>query len=103
MLYLMRTVVRPDVGGALRLGGNTTIDNCSFVSNMASRTSPAIGAVGMAVLRDSSFLENTFFCREKEFLEEVSTVSKLSGFCFAIQKQIIVARRKISNCFMAVR
>ena len=64
----------------MRLGGNTTIHDCAFVSNLAARSGPAVGAVGVIAVRDSSFEGNTFFCPEKKFLEEVRMVSKTSSF-----------------------
>ena len=86
-----------DVGGALRLGGNTTIRECHFVSNLASRSGPAIGAVGMTAISDSHFKGNTFFCQEKKFLRENPTVSKASGFSVRLVNKCLDVKRTTTN------
>lgn len=67
-LRLIPNPTLPDIGGALRLGGGTTIRDCSFVSNMAANIGLAVAAVGSAEIYDSEFRGNVFSCREGEFL-----------------------------------
>lgn len=64
----------PDVGGALRLGGTTTILNTSFIANSASSRGLAIAAVGFANISDSTFAHNTFYCETGEFVEDIPQV-----------------------------
>lgn len=66
------------VGGALRLGGITSIRECSFVSNMASDSGLAVAAVGSMEINGSSFHRNVFSCDEGEYLEEVRKVCKIA-------------------------
>lgn len=67
-LLLIPYPVLPDIGGALRLGGATTIRDSSFVSNLASSRGLAVAAVGSVEIHGSSFRENAFLCREGDYM-----------------------------------
>lgn len=64
------------MGGAIRLAGETTVLDCSFVANMASNSGLAVAAVGSMEMSGSSFDGNVFSCDEGEYLEEVQKVRK---------------------------
>lgn len=64
----------PDVGGALRLGGATTVRDCSFVANSASTRGLAVAVVDSANITLSSFDGNAFDCEAGEFLDEIRQV-----------------------------
>lgn len=69
------------MGGALRLGSNTTIRDCTFTANSASSVGVAIAAVGVARISDTVFDGNTFFCEAGEFVEDIQQVWTLASRC----------------------
>lgn len=73
-----------DVGGAARLGGETTVSWCRFVSNKASSSGLAIAAVGSVEMNGSSFRGNVYSCAEGEYLEEISNVRENSFLCVCL-------------------
>lgn len=73
-LSLVRNTLWADVGGALRLGGTTAIQNCSFISNMASSRVLASATVGSVNISGSVFDGNVFYCEAGKFLEFLDEV-----------------------------
>ena len=71
------------MGGAIRLGGDATIYDCSFISNKASSSGLAVSVIGSVDIKGSSFDGNVFSCDEGEFMEYILHVSKPSaGYMF---------------------
>ena len=58
------------VGGALRLAGMASVDNCSFVENISELGGgPAVSNIGyMSSVTNNSFYGNVFNCEPKTFL-----------------------------------
>eukprot|EP00752_Nemacystus_decipiens_P008612 g7691.t1 len=85
-----------DIGGALRLGGKTTIDDCAFVANSASTRGPAIAAVAFVAINNTVFDDNTFFCQAGEYVEDVKKVvddGRYKTVCFDCPE-----RSECNNC-----
>lgn len=59
------------VGGALRLGGTLSLDNCSFVENSSNEAGgPAVSNIGfLKDFSNSSFANNVFLCAPGMFLD----------------------------------
>lgn len=55
------------MGGALRLGGTTSVRGTSFISNVASSSGLAVAAVGTVEMTDSTFDGNVFVCGKNEY------------------------------------
>ena len=54
---------RPDIGGAMVLGGNTTtVRDCSFFSNSVSSRGLAVAVVGSVDISGSTFDGNELYC-----------------------------------------
>lgn len=74
-------------GGALRLAGRATVNNCSFVENVSSEgNGAAVSNTGViSYMSDTSFTRNVFSCEPDKFLDfspsstEVSTRRELSS------------------------
>lgn len=67
------------VGGALRLAGEASLDNCSFVENISDEDGgPAVSNIGfISEVSNVSFEENIFRCEAQHFFSfiEVSSLS----------------------------
>lgn len=59
------------VGGALRLGGEATLTNCTFVDNSVEDEGPAISNVGVVYVvgNASRFSGNIFSCENETYLD----------------------------------
>lgn len=68
---------RASVGGALRLGGIASLTNCSFTENASNEGGgAAVSNIGvMSQVSNIDFIENTFICRDREFLDHHTAVS----------------------------
>ncbi|CAM9121465.1 unnamed protein product, partial [Sphacelaria rigidula] len=63
------------IGGALRLGGTASLDNCTFVENTSAEDAgPAVSNIGVILeMINGSFVDNVFDCPLMTYLEyEVS-------------------------------
>lgn len=77
--------ILPDVGGALRLGGGTSIRDCAFISNLASSGGLAVAAVGSVEINDSSFRGNVFICGEGTYLRTEKVCKRPAPVSLSIQ------------------
>ena len=70
-------------GGAVRVAGDTSITNCSFVENSSKEgQGSAVSNVGiMRVMNNVSFSRNTFDCSSKTFLEYISSGDSYAVAC----------------------
>ena len=82
-------------GGAVRVAGDTTITNCSFVENSSREgQGSAVSNVGiMRVMTNVSFSRNFFDCSSKTFLEYVESEDSLGVACLGCSTSCI-------DCFL---
>ena len=62
---------RAGAGGALRLAGMTSVDNCSFVENASDHgEGAAVSNIGsLSSMANLSFIGNAFYCQQYTFLD----------------------------------
>ena len=74
------------VGGALRLGGKTFLDSCSFVDNRSGEgAGPAIDNIGfVGRIADCSFAGNSFECQSSTYLD----FNEVRKYLFANHQQV---------------
>lgn len=69
---------RAGVGGALRLAGMASLDNCFFIENTSdNEQGPAVSNIGsISSLSDTTFVHNVFACEPGMYLEYDDEVSR---------------------------
>ena len=88
------------LGGALRLAGTTSVDNCSFIDNVSQPDGgPAVFNVGtMSNETDTYFKGNVFFCEEQTFLDFKVSVSFYPVRCSPVTGSIPVQICSLQIC-----
>lgn len=85
----------PDVGGAMRLGGEVDVSECSFLSISATSRGPAVAVLASTTISNSSFDRNELCCGAGSYREDTEEV-KRNGRCVAARPVAVFCLRPCS-------